>query len=223
MFRLPGGEAAVREPRRAAMGLLFEIFGREFFPKEQPGTPPGFSKPEMQMLFAMLENGLNSPRTSSAGRLFDAVASLIGLRQHSAFEGQAAMDLEFAIHDKETNDAYPLCITGAGLPFILDWEVMIAEILSDLGRGVSVGEISAKFHNGLALSVVAVAQKAGEERVVLTGGCFQNKYLLEKTVSLLREYGFQPFWHQRIPTNDGGIAAGQVAAAMHDLSCSRTR
>ena len=90
---------------------------------------------------------------------------------------------------------------------------MIQAILSDVNRGVSVGEISAKFHNTLVESIIAVARHAGEDRVVLSGGCFQNRYLTERAVQRLRAEGFLPYWHQRVPPNDGGVALGQVIAA----------
>lgn len=93
---------------------------------------------------------------------------------------------------------------------------MIEAILADIQRGVLVGEISARFHNALAEAVVSVAQRIGEPRVVLTGGCFQNRYLTERTVRRLASEGFRPYWHQRIPTNDGGIALGQVVAALRE-------
>jgi hydrogenase maturation protein HypF len=93
---------------------------------------------------------------------------------------------------------------------------MIGAILRDVRNGVEPGLISAKFHNALAEAIVAVAKKAGERRVVLSGGCFQNRYLLERTIKRLQGESFQPYWHQRVPTNDGGIALGQVAAARRE-------
>jgi hydrogenase maturation protein HypF len=97
---------------------------------------------------------------------------------------------------------------------ILDWSPMIEAILSDVQNGVAGGRISAKFHNALAEAVVAVAKKIGDRRVVLSGGCFQNRYLTERTVRRLQAEGFQPYWHQRVPPNDGGIALGQIVAAL---------
>jgi hydrogenase maturation protein HypF len=96
---------------------------------------------------------------------------------------------------------------------ILDWFLMVEEILSDVKKGVSIGVISAKFHNALAEGIVAVARRAGQNRVVLSGGCFQNRYLTERAVRRLQTEGFRPYWHQRVPPNDGGIALGQVVAA----------
>jgi hydrogenase maturation protein HypF len=187
-FRLPGGDRAAREPRRAALGVLYEIFGDAL-----PNEP----------LVQMLRRGVNSPRTSSAGRLFDAVCSLIGIRDRCSFEGQAAMDLEFAADASPSDDKYPLEFDRG----ILDWEPMIRLILKDASKA------AARFHNTLAEAIVTVARHVGEECVVLSGGCFQNRYLTEQTVTKLIETGFKAYWHERIPPNDGGIAVGQIVAA----------
>jgi hydrogenase maturation protein HypF len=150
--------------------------------------------------------------------LFDAVASLVGLRQSMRFEGQAAMELEFALNGTRTDEAYSLPLITLHSPMILDWSPLVEGILFDVNRGVSIGEIAAKFHNGLAEAVVSVAREFGCERVALSGGCFQNRYLTERAVARLRAEGFQPYWHQRVPTNDGGIALGQVVAARRELT-----
>ena len=210
-FPLPGGETAIREPKRAAIGLLYELFGRAAFglilPHFQQLTPI-----ELRTYRTNLGRKINSPMTSSIGRLFDAVASLVGLRQVTRFEGQAAMDLEFAIGKVATREAYPLDIQNQS-PFQLDWAPLVEAVLADLKAGAAVGEISAKFHNALVEGLVQVAKRIGEPQVVLSGGCFQNRYLLERAVNRLREEKFQPFWHRQVPTNDGGLALGQIAAA----------
>jgi hydrogenase maturation protein HypF len=208
-FHLPGGEAAVREPRRAAIGLLFEIFGDEVFEIADLPSVRAFSANELRALRRMIARKLNAPLTSSAGRLFDAVASLIGLRQRSAFEGQPAMELEFALDGVESSHAYPVRFAG-----MIDWEPAVREIVANLRAGVAAGEIAAKFHNTLVEAIIEVARRSGETCVVLCGGCFQNKYLTEHTVSRLRDEGFRPYWHERLPSNDGGIALGQIVAAM---------
>jgi hydrogenase maturation protein HypF len=225
-FRLPGGDKAVREPRRPAIGLLHEMFGDAAF--EMKHLPPfqGLAAVELSAVKGMLRRKLNSPQTSSMGRLFDAVSSLINLRQQMRYEGQAAMELEFALDGIETDECYELRIaaredarpTKSALrtphsALILDWAPMIEAILSDVQNSVAIGRISAKFHNALAEAVVTVAKRTGERRVVLSGGCFQNRYLTEQTVRRLLAEGFQPYWHQRVPPNDGGIALGQVVAA----------
>jgi hydrogenase maturation protein HypF len=210
-FRLPGGDAAVKEPRRSALGVLYEIWTDNVISDRRLAPIASFSNTELTVIAQMLSKGINSPLTSSAGRLFDAVASILGLRQRVTFEGQAAMELECAIRP-HIDELYPFEITN-GSPSIVDWGPMIPEILLDLQKGESAGIISAKFHNTLAEIIVAVARKVGEPRVLLTGGCFQNRFLIERSVRRLSEAGFQPYWHQRVPPNDGGIALGQIVAA----------
>jgi hydrogenase maturation protein HypF len=168
----------------------------------------------------MLEKKIRCQRTSSVGRLFDAVASLIGIRDRISFEGQAAMELEFqaaesvtAYYDYDIRDAEPMTI---------DWEPMIRQILNEVRTQVSRSVIAAKFHNTLAAIVVDVARRVGEPRVVLTGGCFQNRYLTERVVQGLTDAGFSTYWHQRVPPNDGGIALGQVMAAQHAMKQEKT-
>jgi hydrogenase maturation protein HypF len=217
-FRLPGSHAAVKEPRRAALGLLFELFGDLVFDRTDLPSVAAFSEAELPLLKTMLNRGLNSPKTSSVGRLFDAVASLTNLRQQMQFEGQAAMDLEFALDGFVTDRFYPLPMVTRHSLCILDWSEMVKTILSDIKRGVAIQEISAKFHNALAEVVVEVARRFGQHRVALSGGSFQNRYLTTRIVTRLRAEKFQPYWHQRVPTNDGGIALGQVFAARHHLN-----
>src|SRR5262249_44006321 len=110
-FRLPGGDRAIKEPRRTALGLLYEIFGESVFAMDQLGPVRAFSSTELASLKTMLARQINAPLTSSAGRLFDAVASLASLRQRVAFEGQAAMELEFSLEGCETDESYPLALT----------------------------------------------------------------------------------------------------------------
>lgn len=217
-FRLPGGEKAVKEPRRSAIGLLYEIWGDVLFEMNHLAPVQAFSDRELGILQTMLQRNLNAPVTSSAGRLFDALASIVGLRQHTQFEGQAAMELEFAIAEFDTDDRYSFeIVTATNSPSIVDWMPTVPEILTDIKSGLSLGYISAKFHNMLVEAIVTVAQQIGTERVVLTGGCFQNKYLTERSIKRLIQEGFRPYWHQQIPPNDGGIALGQIVAASREL------
>ena len=217
-FRLPGGDKAVKEPRRAALGLLYELYGEAAF--EMNHLPPLREMPPVEMitLRGMLQRRFNSPSTSSVGRLFDVVASLVNLRQQMRFEGQAAMELEFAMDDFTTDARYDLPLVTRHSSLVLDWSLMVHSILTDVNGRVSVAEISTKFHNALAEAVVAMARASGLTRVVLSGGCFQNRYLTERTVSRLRAEKFQPYWHQRVPPNDGGIALGQIFAARNNLN-----
>ncbi len=208
-FRLPGGQAAIKEPRRVALGLLYEMFGDEIWERRE--LTSAFSETELALLRQMIAKRINTPVTSSVGRLFDAVASLVGLRHRASFEGQAAMEMEFAI-ESPTNESYSFEISE-GLPRIVNWQPMMKEILNDLRRAQSVATISAKFHNTLAEIIVAVAKQIDQEKIVLTGGCFQNRCLTEATINRLIKEGFRPYWHQRVPPNDGGIALGQIISA----------
>jgi hydrogenase maturation protein HypF len=211
-FRLPGGEQAIKEPRRSALGVLFDTFGEAAFERADLATIKAFSSHEKPALKTMLNQQLNSPLTSSVGRLFDAIASLTGLRHRVRFEGQAAMDLEFILGEDPDLEAYRLEIEESSTTAVLDWRPAVQAIVADLRAGLTPTTISARFHNMLVESVLTVAQHAGLERVVLSGGCFQNRYLTEQTVRRLGEAGFRPYWHQRVPPNDGGICLGQVVA-----------
>jgi hydrogenase maturation protein HypF len=212
-FRLPGGERAVREPRRTALGLLYELLGGELFDCDDLAPLRDFSRPESDILRVMLRGGVNAPWTSSAGRLFDAVAALLDIRQIVAFEGQAAMELEFALEGAETTEPYPFVLTTSG---ILDWGPMVRAILEDIRLSAATGTIARRFHDTLAEMIVTTARSVGERIVILSGGCFQNAYLLEQAVTRLRAAGHLAAWPERIPPNDGGIALGQILAAAQD-------
>ncbi len=217
-FRLPGGEAAVREPRRVALAVLEETLGEAALSRDDLLPVASFSTLERDLLGRMLERGLNSPVTTSAGRLFDAVSALLGLRQKSTFEGQAAMELEWAADPSEAG-AYALpLVREASKPAILDWRPLVGELLRDLEKEVPAGTCSARFHNALAAAIVDVAEAVGERKVALTGGCFQNALLLERTASRLTEKGFRVLLHREVPPNDGGISLGQVMVAAARLA-----
>jgi hydrogenase maturation protein HypF len=217
-FPLPGGEKAAREPRRCALGALYAIYGRDL-----PHQQLDFTASERDLLLSALEKQINAPLTSSIGRLFDAAAALLGLIQRCTFEGQAAVLLEAAADGIETEDQYPFQVTpvtnsDGTTRYMIEWREMIAA----LGEEADVGMAAAKFHNTLIAVLVDLAQRANERAVILSGGCFQNRRLLEGAVRALRAAGFAPFWAQRIPPNDGGIALGQIAAAVRErgrMSC----
>ena len=215
-FRLPGGDLAVREPRRSALGVLYELY-RDFPPDLAPVQ--SFTPAELKLIKTALAKGINAPLTSSMGRLFDAVAALLGLYPRVSFEGQAAMALEFAADGTNSEECYPYAITDitsgkGGSGGMIDWTPLALAMIDDVRSNATAGSISAKFHNTLAAMVVSIAERVGTEQVVLTGGCFQNVMLLEKAVARLKNAGFRPYWHRQIPPNDGGIAIGQLAAAI---------
>jgi hydrogenase maturation protein HypF len=160
---------------------------------------------------------VNAPLTSSVGRLFDAVAAMAGLHQRCSFEGQAAMALEYAALNTNTDECYPYLITpvtnGTGVNRdMIEWKPMLAAMLDETDPALT----SAKFHNTLAEIVVEVARRVGIQQVTLTGGCFQNRTLLKGCIAKLQAAGFTPYWQQRFPPNDGGIALGQIAAALRE-------
>lgn len=210
-FRLPGGEAAVREPRRSALSLLYETFGARALEMDELASVRALQHRERAPFETMLTRGVRSPWTTSAGRLFDGVASLVDLAQRTTFEGQAAMALEFAA-DPEVRDAYPIeTPTAAGMQ--LDWRTLVEAVVEDLRGGRPAALIAARFHNALVEAIAAVCRESGRRRVALSGGCFQNRRLLRGCVERLRADGFEVLLHRRVPPNDGGISLGQIAVA----------
>lgn len=215
-FALPGGDAAARDGRRAGLGALLEA-----------GLDPGpiaalFEGSELALLRRASERGVNSPRCSSLGRLFDAVAALTGVCTRSRFEGEAAMALEQAALDEPFGaDPYELPVRRrrAGLDgalLQLDWAPMIGAIVRDVAEGAPASRIAARFHAALAHAARAVVEQARPQHVVLSGGCFLNARLFEETRSLLSRGGAAPYtvgWSGELPPGDGAIAVGQVLMA----------
>jgi hydrogenase maturation protein HypF len=214
-FRLPGGDRAIREPRRSALGLLFEVYGEQAFEMSELAPIAAFSRTELGVVRQMLVRGVNAPITTSAGRLFDAFAALAGLRQTCAYEGQAAIELEGAAGDRAVGRRYRLPIPPGDdtTTLAVDWEPALGEALADMRAGVPPAQISAALHDGLAIAIADVAVLAGQSTVVLTGGCFQNARLTESAVAAFRAAGLDAVWHRRVPPNDGGLALGQAAWA----------
>lgn len=210
-FRLPGGETAIREPRRAALGVLYEFLGHKMFGVDWLNPMKACTKRELQLLSTMLYRGFNSPRTSSVGRLFDAVASLTGLRQIATFPAQASLELEAARYGVSSDACYKFDIESReGQPSVVDWEPSIRELVRDVNRKVSPAKVSAKFHNTLVEIVVEVAKRVGERTVVLAGDTFENRFLTERTLERLESENFEVFLNEAVPPNDGGIALGQI-------------
>ena len=210
---LPGGDAAVRQPWRMALSYLRDTFGQQL--------PSGLTclrevdGKQIALVDSMLARRIQTVETSSCGRLFDAVAALLGLASEVTFEGQAAIALEAAA-DRGIDRHYDFEIQ-ANEPMILDFRPVIAAIVKGLTRGRRVGEISASFHNTLSAAIGEacgrIGAAAGVDRVCLTGGSFQNLYLLGRTVVELRRRGFGVFLHAQVPANDGGLSLGQAMIA----------
>jgi hydrogenase maturation protein HypF len=215
LFPLPGGEAAVREPRRVAFSLLHTAFGPRDPRTLQAAGALGLGDAMQSLLHEIVTRGLNSPVTTSAGRLFDGVAALLGLRTHTHFEGQAAMDVEFCA-DAADGEGAPLKLdvrpaAGSG-KLILDWAPLLADLLAAMPH-TPAPVLAAGFHRALAEAIGEVAARCGVETMALTGGCFQNARLLELSVRHLRDRGHTVLIHHALPPNDGSIAAGQALAA----------
>lgn len=211
---LPGGDMAIREPWRAALSYLRETFGAEASSMDLPLWEEIPAK-KLALVQAMITRGVNTVRTSSCGRLFDAVASIVGLRHEINFEGQAAIELEMAAH-KGTDGIYPFEIESSD-PWQIDVRPTIENIVRELRQGKQAGHIAAKFHNTLAAVIVEVCRRLREHeglnRVCLSGGTFQNMYLLVRAADGLRGCGFEVFLHAKVPPNDGGISLGQAVIA----------
>ena len=213
---LPGGDAAARETYRMAIAYLYDCYGEGLFKLELPfmGT---LKEREKKLFLVMLIQGINSPPSSSCGRLFDAVAALIGLRNSVAYEGQAAIELEALAERSAAAGSYPYGIFSEAEEFVVDFRLMIGAILQDLETGEPLPDIARRFHDTLAAAAVdacaAIRRESGVERVVLSGGVFQNKMLTERVYDLLASNGFQVFTHRLVPPNDGGLALGQAVIA----------
>ena len=216
---MPGGDAAVKEPPRMAVSYLRDAFG-ERFQSVALRILDGWTDSQLNVLAAMLEKGLNCPKTSSMGRLFDAVAALTGVATRNTYEGQAAIELEAAAA-ADVSAAYQFGYAGPSEPggseMELDPAPAIREVVSDIEAEVDVATISAKFHNAVVQAILEVAERVRSREaisdVVLSGGVFQNSYLIQKLSPELEARGFAAFRHRDVPPNDGGIALGQAAVA----------
>ena len=217
-FRLPGGEAAVREPRRVALALLHACLGDEAFARTDLAPVRAFDTGERAVLQQVLARGVNAPVTTSAGRLFDGLAALAGLHSRITYEGQAAIAFE-AIAERGDHGAYPLTLTDVEDGALeLDWRPLVSAAVADLVRGVAAGVVSARVHAGLAEAIADTAGRVGAPRVALSGGCFQNRRLTELAAGLLRDRGHEVLLHRHVPPNDGGVSLGQAMVARARLA-----
>jgi len=216
---LPGGDAATRKPYRIAVAYLVALLGEEGL-RQGLALMGDIGDAEVDIIQRQLETGLNSPLTSSIGRLFDAVSSLLGIRGEIDYEGQAAIELEMAAHAAHREgeeDSYPYSIAENGGMRIVKLCDLFSAIVKDSQQGAPRSDISAKFHNTIAQMVrqlcLSISGDAGTNKVVLSGGVFQNRLLLNKTVALLERSNFEVYTHRQVPCNDGGISLGQAVIA----------
>ncbi len=227
-FPLPGGAAAIRRPYRTALGLLAAAgLDAAAWPGRGALDPQ-----EVEIVGRQVARGLNAPQTTSAGRLFDAVAALIGVRGDTTYEAQAAMELEaVALGAHRSVAPYPLAVRPSpwkgegegpseGEGWVVDWRPMLDALLGDLRAGAKPAHMAARFHVGVAQAIVeavaCIAADTGLRTVALSGGCFQNRLLVGQTVRRLEEAGFAVLVHRQVPANDGGVALGQAAIAAAD-------
>jgi hydrogenase maturation protein HypF len=212
-FPLPGGDAAIRKPARTALALLWSL-GLEWDERLAPVAE--FCAEDQVRLRVQLEKKINTPMTSSIGRLFDAVSALAGVRQIVNYEAQAAIEFE-ALADETEGASYSFEVSQSKVQA----RDAVEALIKDVTAGVPVSKISARFHNGLAEMTQDVCSKikleTGINEVALSGGVWQNITLLRRTLSLLEADGFIVYIHHQVPTNDGGLSLGQAVIAAKRL------
>jgi len=213
---MPGGDAAIREPLRMALAYLNDLGETDLSASRFPCLA-GLPEQNRRLLLRMVERGINAPLTSSCGRLFDAVAAILDVRSRVSYEGQAAIELEALAEQVETDREYPFALEQGTDGVILDMRPALLELLGDLDEGKPVPFIARRFHNTVATAIAAMCESIRSanalDRVVLSGGVFQNKLLAEGTHVRLVEKGFQVYTHRLAPPNDGGLALGQAVVA----------
>jgi hydrogenase maturation protein HypF len=215
---LPGGSAAIRQPWRMAVAQLVGLYGLEATIKLPLTVIEETSERDIRLVARLVERGLNTPPTSSAGRLFDAVSALVGMpgSRRTTYEGQAAIELELAA-DGPAERGYPFRLRTDDEPCTIQTSDVLTGVVEDLLAGRSACEVSARFHRTVAEMVAAVCgvvrEVDGVGAVALSGGTFQNMMLLTRTVEFLEQEGFVVYTHRRVPANDGGLALGQAVLA----------
>ncbi|HIJ95427.1 MAG TPA: carbamoyltransferase HypF [Desulfuromonadales bacterium] len=221
---MPGGDAAVREPWRMAMAYLYQALGEAAFTNDHP-VATVLPETERALFAQMLRRGINSPLTSSCGRLFDAVAALLNLRHFVSYDGQAAIELEALAEDVQSHPVslyhgrvYSYAILcDNGMPLKIDFSAMFPDILTDMAADVPNSEIACRFHQTIATAAsdicLQIATSSGVDRVIFSGGVFQNRLLSEMLYTALTKQGLNVFTHRLTPPNDGCIALGQAAVA----------
>ncbi|MDP3730566.1 MAG: hypothetical protein Q8R14_03460 [Candidatus Omnitrophota bacterium] len=214
---MPGGEACIREPWRMAASYLYAIFGPNFL-KLKMDFVKSIDKNSWTILKEMIDKKLNSPLTSSMGRLFDAAGSMILNKRKAKFEAELPIELE-DIADENENGHYDFELRKTDGLISIDMSGAIRGVLKDVDKKVPISRISAKFHNMIAFIILKAAGRHKARRVALSGGVFQNKFLKERSVRLLKDNGFKVYTHLRVQTSDSGIPLGQIAIANARAAC----
>lgn len=216
---LPGGAAAIKKPYRTTIGYLYQLFGQEGLDNARTFVQ-GVNKEETALIIQQVDKGLNSPLTSSCGRLFDAVSALIGVCGQTNYDAQAAIELEM-IAANDIEKTYPFTIEPEGEMKIIRLEKLFTAIISDMKSGTAASIISAKFHNTISqmttLMCRQLAKECGLKTVAISGGCFQNRRLMGQTITGLKAAGFNVISQSQVPANDGGVALGQAVIAARDI------
>ena len=211
----PGGDAAAREPWRMALSYLLTAFGKEKASEISTKLLPEIPQEKVELVFHMMKRGLNSPFTTSTGRLFEAVAAVLGVSWLNRYEGEAAMRLEALATKGEAVRIHPFPIDRKKGKLVWKTSILFKNLLKDYRQGTPSSEVAASFHltlaKGLAEGLYLLAQETGLKKVVLSGGCFQNALFTETLCRYLTEFGLKPFLPKNIPLNDGGISYGQAA------------
>lgn len=218
-MKLAGGEKAIKEPWRSAFAYLYDIYGNDIF-NMNLNFLSKIDKLKVEFIRRMIDKNIACPEISSAGRLFDAVSALIGIRSFCNFEGQAAIEMEMLADEDEMGE-YGFEIyhedTKINKNLVIDPAPIFSYIINDLRNNVPQSKIAGRFHNTMARVILhgvkIISKEAGIERVALSGGVFQNMILLKKSLCLLEDEGFDTYIHKRVPTNDGGISLGQAVIA----------
>ena len=209
---MPGGEAAIRKPYRMALGYLYSLLGEDF---SLEGLPLKLT--ELEIIKQQIKRGINSPLTSSAGRLFDAVSALAGVRQEIDYEAQAAIELEMLAPDEVESESYPFAIAEEQGVRVVRLGELLSAIVRDVRNQTPVPVISLKFHHTMAKIIAAmcklIARDTGIKQVALSGGVFQNRLLLKLATAALQRAGFDVLTHHLVPCNDGGVSLGQAVVA----------
>jgi len=213
---LPGGAAAIREPWRMAVSYLVKHYGKDLTGLNL-ALVQELDPRRLQIVLQMIDREIHSPRTSSCGRLFDAVAALVGVRSTVNYEAQAAIELEMAGHESTDEGHYPLDLIPEGPGWQIGTRSLFESLLGDLDSKTDLKDISRRFHRGLAMLFAELAEKIRKQhklnRVCLSGGCFQNSLLFEILWNALRERSFEVYFHTEVPAGDGGISLGQALIA----------